>query len=120
MAVGGAVGQATAGRGRVRVAAGATQVAGALAAVRVAAGPAARAPLHRVAVRAALRQAAAGRALARALVRVRVLLLGAAWQHRVAVHHHVVTRRLQQPRPIATADHTSPPTLAPTRPTSLL
>lgn len=122
VAVGGAVGQAAARRRRVRVAARAAQVAAALAAVRVAARPAAGAALHRAAVGAALRQRAAraARALARALVRVRVLLLGAARPHGVAVHHHVVTRRLQQPRPIATADHTSPPTLAPTRPTSLL
>lgn len=119
VAVGGAVGQAAARRGRVRVASGAAQVAAALAAVRVAARAAAGAALHRAAVRAALRQAVARAPLTRALVRVRVLLLGAAREHGVAVHHHVVTRRLQQPCPIATADHTSPPTLAPTRPDRL-
>lgn len=100
MAVVGAIRQASAAGRRVRVAAGATaQAAGALGGIRGAAGPAGTAPLHSVAVRVALRQAAAGvrRALVRALVRVRVLLLGAARQ-RFTVHHHVVARRLQQPR----------------------
>lgn len=100
VAVVGAVRQAPAAGRRVRVAArAAAQVAGALGGVRVPAGPGAAAPLHRAAVRVALWQAAARarRALVRARVRVRVLLLSAARQ-RLAVHHHVVARRLQQPR----------------------
>lgn len=99
MAVGGAVGQAAAGGRRVRVSAGPSEIAGALAGVGVPARAAARAPLHRATVRAAMREAAAGAAgaLRRARVRVRVLLLRAP-RRQLPVHHDVVARRLQQPR----------------------
>lgn len=95
VAVGVAVGQA-AGRG-VGVAARPAQVGSPLAGVGVAAGAGARAPLHVAGVRGALRQAGGARPLRGALVRIRVLLLGAPRGH-VAVHHHVVARRLQKPR----------------------
>lgn len=102
--------KAAAARRRVRVSSGATQVAGALARVRVAPGAAAGASLHRAAVRVALRHSVTRRPLRRARVRVRVLLGGAPRQ-RVPVHHHVVTRRLQQPRAVVAARFA--PTLAP-------
>lgn len=103
--VGGAVGQAAAGGARVGVAGWAAQRRRALAGVRVPAGAGARAAVHGAAVGAALRQPGARVARRRAGVRVRVLLVRAPrW---LAVHHHVVPRRLEQPRASAATDRSS-------------